>query len=647
MRIRCVVAGAVTMTLALAPAAAAAPQDSALLREGVTLEGTAEHMQKLQTIADAHQGNRAAGTLGYEVSASYVSERLEDAGYDVDLVPFDFPAWTENATPELEQVSPTPTTYVAGTAEDSNSATVDFITIQFSGSGEVEAEVIPIDVVVPIGDSEPNTSTSGCEASDFPTAVEDNIALIQRGTCTFVEKLENAAEAGAAGVIMFNEGQTDPDGRFNAVAVAGPPYYELPAVFTSYEVGAALAEATDPVARIAVDATTTSRVQHNVIADSRWGDPNHKVVVGGHLDSVEAGPGINDNGSGVSAIVETGEEIAELKAFADAAVGATQAQVGAAQRAVQQAQTNLQTARDKLANAKRKVRRAKQALNKADGDNEIERAERKLRKAKAKRRRAREQRNEAREALAAAQREFVAAQLGVAVAQRLFPARNQLRLAFWGAEESGLIGSTQYVAQLTEAERDQIMLNLNFDMLASPNFTRGVYDGDTSDTPPPEDGAPEGSDVIEQVFLEYFASQGLPTVPAEFSGRSDYGPFIAQGIPAGGLFSGAEVPKTAAEVELFGGIEGEQLDPCYHEVCDTYESVFEFPQDTPTNPPPTDFSALDGNGARSLDQMADAVAHATYHFVTEPPLAPRARSAEQTAGLKRYGLAYRGDLPAR
>jgi Zn-dependent M28 family amino/carboxypeptidase len=212
-----------------------------------------------------------------------------------------------------------------------------------------------------------------------------------------------------------------------------------------------------------------------VIADSRTGDPDNVVVVGGHLDSVPAGPGINDNGSGVSAILEIAEEISELKV----------------------------------------------------------------------------------------------------------KPTNQLRFAFWGAEEAGLIGSSQYVAQLTAAEREDILLNLNFDMLASPNFARLVYDGNTDETPPPEGGAPPGSDVIEQRFLDYFESQGLPTQPTPFDGRSDYGPFIAQGIPAGGLFSGAEDPKTAEQVALFGGVEDEQLDPCYHEECDTYESVTLFPPGLP------------------------------------------------------------------
>ncbi|MQA74074.1 MAG: M28 family peptidase [Solirubrobacterales bacterium] len=212
-----------------------------------------------------------------------------------------------------------------------------------------------------------------------------------------------------------------------------------------------------------------------------------------------------------------------------------------------------------------------------------------------------------------------------------------MRLAFWGAEEAGLIGSTQYIAQLTEAERNEILLNLNFDMLASPNFVRFVYDGNTDDTPPPEGGAPPGSDVIEQVFLDYFASRGLPTAPTAFDGRSDYGPFIAQGIPAGGLFSGAEGIKTPAQAAVYGGVAGEQYDPCYHEVCDTFDSVFGSGSGVP---------GLDANGATSLDQMSDAVAHATLHFVTEPnPLAtatPVTTSSARSKGLAPYKLDFRG-----
>ena len=79
---------------------------------------------------------------------------------------------------------------------------------------------------------------------------------------------------------------------------------------------------------------------------------------------------------------------------------------------------------------------------------------------------------------------------------------------------------------------------------------------------------PEGSAEIEDVFEAFYASRGEPFQDTEFSGRSDYGPFIAVDIPAGGLFTGAEGRKTAEEAELFGGAAGRCYDPCYHQFCD-------------------------------------------------------------------------------
>ena len=123
--------------------------------------------------------------------------------------------------------------------------------------------------------------------------------------------------------------------------------------------------------------------------------------------------------------------------------------------------------------------------------------------------------------------------------------RNKIRFIWFGAEEHGLLGSEAYVDSLPQSERDKIAAMLNFDMVGSPNFVRFVYDGDLSDSDPPEGGAPAASADIERLFLDYFESQGLPTEPTAFDGRSDYGPFIFAGIPAGGLFTGAEVIKTA------------------------------------------------------------------------------------------------------
>jgi Zn-dependent M28 family amino/carboxypeptidase len=60
-----------------------------------------------------------------------------------------------------------------------------------------------------------------------------------------------------------------------------------------------------------------------------------------------------------------------------------------------------------------------------------------------------------------------------------------------------------------------------------------------------------------------------------FDGRSDYDAFTQAGIPAGGIFAGAEVVKTAEQVLLYGGTAGDPFDPCYHQLCDTLANISE------------------------------------------------------------------------
>jgi Zn-dependent M28 family amino/carboxypeptidase len=240
------------------------------------------------------------------------------------------------------------------------------------------------------------------------------------------------------------------------VGTLGAPGITIPVVGLGYADGEAIVLQVRGSATVTLHVVTSTeseiRRTVNVLADTKKGDPNNVVVVGAHLDSVIAGPGINDNGSGSATILEI---------------------------ALQMAQFNHP---------------------------------------------------------------------------------NRVRFAFWGAEELGLLGSAAYVASLSNAQKDAIALNLNFDMVGSPNFVRFVYDGDNSAFPPGPGGVqpgPPGSGAIEQAFTDYFASQGLASDPTPFNGRSDDGPFITttspahpNGIPAGGLFTGAEGIKTAAQAAV-------------------------------------------------------------------------------------------------
>ena len=170
----------------------------------------------------------------------------------------------------------------------------------------------------------------------------------------------------------------------------------------------------------------------------------------------------------------------------------------------------------------------------------------------------------------------------LALAERLTqfePPRHTVRLAFWGAEESGRYGSAAYITSLSAAERQRIAAYLNFDMLGSPNHIRFVYDE--------RDAAP-GSSAITEVFARYFEDIGLSWEPIDLEGDSDHGPFVNAEIPTGGLFSGGAEPKTDAQAARFGGTAGAPADPCSHTACDTTANVSDI----------------------ALDEMADAVAHA-------------------------------------
>ena len=168
------------------------------------------------------------------------------------------------------------------------------------------------------------------------------------------------------------------------------------------------------------------------------------------------------------------------------------------------------------------------------------------------------------------------------------------------------------VENLSEEEAADIALYLNFDMVASPNYMFGIYDGDNSGGTAPPGFIPEGSAQIEDVFERYYADRGEPSQDSEFSGRSDYGPFIAIGVPAGGLFTGAEDPKTPAEAALYGGVAGAAYDPCYHQFCDNlrgdgqpmalYDALRE------------DYELVGNINVDALDGNSDAIATAVLTF---------------------------------
>ncbi|MCX5273084.1 M28 family metallopeptidase [Streptomyces virginiae] len=236
--------------------------------------------------------------------------------------------------------------------------------------------------------------------------------------------------------------------------------------------------------------TSSGATGYNLIADWPGGDPNSVLMAGSHLDSVTSGAGINDNGSGSAAVLET----------------------------------------------------------------------------------------------------------ALAVSRAGLQPTKHLRFGWWGAEELGLIGSKYYVNNLLAAEKAKISGYLNFDMIGSPNPGYFVYDDDPT---------------IEQTFKNYYAGLGVPTeIETEGDGRSDHAPFKNAGIPVGGLFSGADYTKTAAQAQKWGGTSGQAFDRCYHSSCDSLTNI----NDT------------------ALDRNSDAVAYAIWTLGAGTPVPP-GQSFENTADV--------------
>jgi Tol biopolymer transport system component len=168
---------------------------------------------------------------GLELLSRMTAASLGDIGYTVNV---DSDAVDQNyqlpLPAEFEQLSPNAVTYTE---------LVDFL--KFSGAaGEVTATVQAVDLAL----ANPGASTSGCEPSDFAGFTAGNIALMQRGTCPFVDKVQNAVDAGAVGVIMFNQGDTNDPSR-TGLFRPSTGTNAIPAVATTFGLGVELAGLVD------------------------------------------------------------------------------------------------------------------------------------------------------------------------------------------------------------------------------------------------------------------------------------------------------------------------------------------------------------------------------------------------------------------
>lgn len=419
----------------------AAGRFAADLRDKVTVEAMTAHLRKLQGIADAHDGTRAIGTPGYQASVDYVVATLRDKGFDVQTPEFQTRVF-KHGDPSLT---------VAG-------VDVKAGVLQYSAGTRTEGVSGPLVAA-------PADETPGCAPVDYTgLPVKGAIVLVDRGSCPFSEKQAIAAKLGAVALIVADNVDEEKMGG----TLGENTNVTIPVVSISKADGARLRAAPGPAA-LKLEASTKTITARNVIAQTKTGSTQNVVMVGGHLDSVPEGPGINDNGSGVAAVLETAIQLGSQPAVT-----------------------------------------------------------------------------------------------------------NAVRFGFWGAEEVGIVGSKSYVGSLSVDQLKDIALYLNFDMLGSPNPGYFTYDGDQStelgkDQSPPR--VPEGSAGIERTFVAYLKAAGKVAEDTSFDGRSDYDGFTMAGIPAGGLFSGAEEEKSPQQAQLWGGAADAPFDPNYHKDTDTLEHI--------------------------------------------------------------------------
>ncbi|KAI1211620.1 Zn-dependent exopeptidase [Annulohypoxylon truncatum] len=408
--------------------------DDALV-DAILLEDLVDCAQDLEDIAYATSGrNRVHGSEGHLNTVQYFVDQLSSLGDYYDIQQQEFT--TEVAFEAHAELSINGETLEAGGFSFGNNGTwtnTPLVTV----------------------------ANLGCVAEDHPDTLSGAIALIARGNCTFVEKIAFAGEKGAVGAIIYNNADVG-----IAAGTLGGVNDLIPVAGISRADGLRL------VSQLANGTSITSSgefwqyvanaTSYNVVASSRGGSAADVLFLGAHSDSVDAGPGINDNGSGSCAL------------------------------------------------------------------------------------------------------------LTIAKALSRYRAANQVRFAWWTAEEEGLLGSEYYVSEAAPADLDKVRLYLNFDMVASPNYVLGIYDGDGSAF---NVSGPPGSAEVESLFEDWYTAQELPFVASEFDGRSDYGPFLEAGVPSGGLDTGADGIKTEEEVTLFGGTAGIRYDPNYHTAADNMTNL--------------------------------------------------------------------------
>jgi Zn-dependent M28 family amino/carboxypeptidase len=266
-----------------APDAAAAAEFAKTLSDKVTIDAMMMHLQKLQDIANAHNDTRAVGTPGYDASVDYVADTLREHGFDVQTPEFIARVFkAEKGSVHL------------------GDKTVEARALQYSLGTPPDGVTGPL-VAAPADDS------PGCSPEDYDgLTVSGAVVLVDRGTCPFKEKMAVVVEKGAVAMVVADSIDEEKMGGTLGEATE----VKIPVVSVTKADGAMLRGGHGAMT-VKLDAHTDEIPARNVIAQTKTGSTENVVMLGAHLDSVPEGPGINDNGSGVAAVLETALQLGD------------------------------------------------------------------------------------------------------------------------------------------------------------------------------------------------------------------------------------------------------------------------------------------------------------------------------------------------
>lgn len=286
-------------------------------------------------------------------------------------------------------------------------------------------------------------ANDGCHASDYPKNTTGSIAFIKRGSCSFGDKSSAAGKAGAIAAVIYNNEKGSVAGTLGQpdihhIATFGISDKDAQVYIRELQAGKNIS------CSAYIDSIVRNTGTTNIVAQTKGGDQDNCVMLGGHSDSVAEGPGINDDGTGSLTLLEIATHLVN------------------------------------------------------------------------------------------------------------YSVNNCVRFAWWAGEEEGLLGSDYYVSQLSEEENHKIRLFMDYDMMASPNYAYQVYNATNAVNP-------VGSEELRDLYTDWYTQHGLNFTYIPFDGRSDYDAFIKNGIPGGGIATGAEGKLTQSPKCLsFLGLLGQE-----------------------------------------------------------------------------------------